>query len=266
MKLAYLIIAHNEFEVLRRLVAALDDSRCDIFIHFDAKVEALPEIRASKSRLYILDNRVNVKWGTVSQIRSEYALWEEAVKYGPYSHYVLLSGTHFPLMSCDGIVTYFDCHSGMNLIPDMGRANDYQIDMKMRRYNFRPGTFFWRAMLKVQRILHIRCNRDVDFFNGGNWTSLTQDAVQWLLENKKRILRRYRWTFCGDEFFVPTELLASHLRESVEFSRDLLKFEIGRSNAREYTIDDYKELVDCGCAFVRKITSRSISLIDLLAK
>lgn len=39
MKHAYLIIAHNEFEVLSRLLQALDDVRNDIYIHFDRKLK-----------------------------------------------------------------------------------------------------------------------------------------------------------------------------------------------------------------------------------
>ena len=38
MKHAYLIIAHNEFEILKRLIQALDDERNDIYIHFDRKL------------------------------------------------------------------------------------------------------------------------------------------------------------------------------------------------------------------------------------
>ncbi|UVV53809.1 hypothetical protein NXY15_04150 [Bacteroides thetaiotaomicron] len=41
MKHAYLIIAHNEFEILKRLIQALDDERNDIYIHFDRKAESL---------------------------------------------------------------------------------------------------------------------------------------------------------------------------------------------------------------------------------
>ena len=33
MKSAYLIIAHNEFEILQMLVSRLDDPEVDIFIH-----------------------------------------------------------------------------------------------------------------------------------------------------------------------------------------------------------------------------------------
>ena len=34
---AYMIIAHNQFELLERLIAALDDERNDIYIHIDKK-------------------------------------------------------------------------------------------------------------------------------------------------------------------------------------------------------------------------------------
>ena len=267
MRLAYLIIAHNEFDVLHRLVAALDDERCDIYIHFDAKVKTLPNILTQMSSLHILEKRVNVRWGTVSQIEAEYALWEEAVKYGPYEQYILLSGTHFPLVPHDDVVSYFAAREGQVLVPKMEQANAYQVDMKMRRLNFLPGTTFWKAMLKIQRVLHIRCHRGVEFYNGGNWVALTQEAAEWLLSHRRSILRKYRWTFCGDEFFVPTELMASPLRDTVVFSSDLLKFEIGRSNAKVYSIEDYDELMASGCIFARKLTmENSQSLIERLEK
>ena len=38
MKHAYLIIAHNDFEILKKLVSLLDNEHNDIYIHFDAKV------------------------------------------------------------------------------------------------------------------------------------------------------------------------------------------------------------------------------------
>ena len=36
---AVMIIAHNQFELLKKLILALDDERNDIFIHIDAKVK-----------------------------------------------------------------------------------------------------------------------------------------------------------------------------------------------------------------------------------
>ena len=46
MKHAYLIMAHHEFEVLGKLVQAIDDKRNDIFIHFDAKLKSYPVLKA----------------------------------------------------------------------------------------------------------------------------------------------------------------------------------------------------------------------------
>ena len=41
-KHAYMIIAHNEFDLLEILVRLLDDPRNDIYVHIDAKVKEYP--------------------------------------------------------------------------------------------------------------------------------------------------------------------------------------------------------------------------------
>ena len=77
-KHAYLIIAHNEFEILKLLVNALDDARNDIYIHFDAKCKDLPNLECNESGLYILQDRIDVRWGDYSQIETEILLFEYA--------------------------------------------------------------------------------------------------------------------------------------------------------------------------------------------
>ena len=85
-KHAFLILAHNEFEILRLLVSRLDDSRNDIFIHFDKKVEVLPEINVKEACLTILQDRKDVRWGGFNMVEAEYALFEEAFSKGPYQY------------------------------------------------------------------------------------------------------------------------------------------------------------------------------------
>ena len=51
MKHAYLIIAHHEFDILNKLIQAIDDERNDIFIHFDKKVRNCPSLTAHYSNL-----------------------------------------------------------------------------------------------------------------------------------------------------------------------------------------------------------------------
>ena len=77
-KHAYLIIAHHEFEVLSLLIQALDDPYNDIYIHFDRKTKKITLLKCEYSNLYVLDRRIDIRWGHVSQIEAEYALFEVA--------------------------------------------------------------------------------------------------------------------------------------------------------------------------------------------
>ena len=62
MKHAYLILAHNEPELLSLLIERLDDARNDIYIHFDRKLTVLPDVKTRHAGLYILKDRVDVRW------------------------------------------------------------------------------------------------------------------------------------------------------------------------------------------------------------
>ena len=79
MKHAWLVIAHNEFEILQMLIDALDHPGSDIYVHIDKKVKNIPRLRAGKSNLYVLERRLDVRWGSVSQIECELLLMSEAV-------------------------------------------------------------------------------------------------------------------------------------------------------------------------------------------
>ena len=69
MKHAYLILAHNEPELLSLLVERLDDVRMISNIHFDRKLSILPDIKTQHAGLYILKDRVDVRWADVSSLR-----------------------------------------------------------------------------------------------------------------------------------------------------------------------------------------------------
>lgn len=84
MKHAYLIIAHNEFEILKRLIQALDDERNDIYIHFDRKLNHYPDCRTSYAKLTFLEERMDVRWGDISVVDAEFALFDEAYRRGEY--------------------------------------------------------------------------------------------------------------------------------------------------------------------------------------
>ena len=69
---AYMIIAHRQFDLLAKLITALDDERNDIFVHIDAKVRDFDfekfKVLPKRSRIYFTP-RSGVTWGDFSQVK-----------------------------------------------------------------------------------------------------------------------------------------------------------------------------------------------------
>lgn len=267
MKHAWLVIAHNEFEILQLLLDALDGPEDDIFVHIDRKVKVLPTLRTGKSALHVLESRLDVRWGNVTQIQCELALMEEALKYGPYGYYHIISGTHLPLQNKEAVHAFYEAHKGHELM-NLWEEDPRDIGNKLARYNFftrqftnpHPGLkklahFSWRVTQFVQKKLKVNRYPSESFYKSDNWVSLTEDAVRFLVSRKDEILRKYRFTYCGDEYFVATELMKKPDEFSIEDSKFILKVIFKKHNPEVLTMHDYDMLRECGYLFGRKFSS-----------
>lgn len=109
-KHAYLIIAHSNLKQLQQLLLLLDDPRNDIYIHLDLKsnsdIKKITPLHMKYSHCKFCE-RVNVGWGNVSQLQTEFNLFELATQV-EHSYYHLISGIDLPLHSQDYIHRYFN--------------------------------------------------------------------------------------------------------------------------------------------------------------
>jgi len=274
MKHAYLIMAHNEFEHLQRLIDALDDERNDIYVHIDKKIRRVPCLKTSKSQLTILSKRVNVRWGDVSQIKAEYALFHAAIKNSPYDYYHIISGVHYPLMSLDKIDKFYSDFNGSSVISPMPTSvNEIKFKIGYRHLFLRHLTssvqwlnklyhVMWMAVLYPQKKLGI--SRDTTYMTrkASVWCSLTDDAVKIILSYENKMVKRFRFTFCGDEYFINTALRNSGLHLSESDKLTYLNFSFG--NAAILNDSDFDNIIESKCLFARKFTNKSIPLISKL--
>ena len=269
MKHAWLIIAHNEWGILQRLVSELDAPECDFYVHIDKKVKELPALSVKESRLYMLEDRVDVRWGSVSQIECELTLFEAAAANGPYDYYHIISGVTLPLKPFSELDAWYAAHAGKNIFFGLCQSTSYQETLKVRRYNFflraftsrstlqrRVSQFLWKLAIAIQRVLHIEANREKAFYKAGNWVSLTDEAVQYILGRKRDILRSYRYSFCGDEFFVPSELMASPLKERILSHEHYLFQKMGRATTTAFPLEEYETMKASGYLFGRKFAEK----------
>lgn len=274
-KQAFLIIAHNEFEVLQCLIDALDDSDNDIYIHIDARVKQMPSLTSKCSRLIVLENRMKVIWGTSIQPECEMRLMEVAMNSGiRYVFYHIISGTHYPLVSLEGLNKFFEPYMGKSVLQPMNYSEE-EKKMRFGRYHYfmtyyisgpkslnKTYRFLWRANLFLQKNLHII--RDVSHCHGkaSNWVSLSHDAVKTILSDKEILRNRFSRTYCSDEWFVPSVLEGHQL--PVVYTDKLLFQEWIHSNPRVLTETDYNLLSDSCCLWGRKFTKQSMALIKKL--
>ena len=211
MKHAYLILAHNEIPLLETLVNCLDDSRNDIYIHWDAKSGDNPSIKAARSNLFFLEERIDVRWAGFSMVKAEYLLFKAAYNNGPYEYYHLLSGVDLPIKSQDSI--HADCErmAGTEFI-GFAHTPQSEIDFRVQHRflfseDFGTKNLFKRGLRFIsQKIQHITHNRrtDVPVKKGAQWCSLTNDFIEYLLAQEQSVRQVFDHTFCPDEMFIQT--------------------------------------------------------------
>ena len=281
MKHAYLILAHNEPELLSLLVERLDDLRNDIYIHFDRKLSVLPNIKIQHAGLYILEDRVDVRWADVSMLEAEYKLFHAVVDSGcRYSHHHLISGVDLPLKNQDYIHSFFAQHQGKEFVGLHQRPMNSHADRALHYWH--PFTRSFRGsgcvfaikrilrylVVQTQVLLGIRRNTTIPFHKGGQWVSITRELIDYLLEQEDRAFTIFSRTFGADEYFVPTLIwdtpFMERLFDATDESRGAMRYIGWRADGQliDFTSQDLPALQQTECLFARKFNSRDKAFLQ----
>ena len=299
-KHAYLIMAHNQFEILKELIMALDDNRNDIFVHIDKKSVDFPIDRLNGcvrfSGLYVIP-RMEVNWGGYSQIACELHLMDCAREHGDYEYYHLLTGVFYPLKSQDYMHEFFELHSGMEFV-GFDNSRDYGWRAKYVHLFSEIGKpitkrqklqlFVREKYLGLQSKLNIvkGCTKGIIFKKGIVYWSITQNAVDYILAKMDEIKKIYANSFCADELFVQTILYNSEFKGKIfdlknDFSGSLrtakppqswesnaVKNMVQNTRDNSLTVEDVDWLMNSGAFYAMKFIGddglNAISLIKEL--
>ena len=272
---AYMIIAHNQFELLEKLIRALDDARNDIYVHIDAKVKVFDFDYycniAEYSKVIFTDERVNVTWGDYSQVKTEALLLQTAVKNEnkdkPYSYYHLISGVDLPIKSNDYIHTFFNDNDGREFIHFSDNEVRQSSINRLKYYHFfrsRRNTatkIISQILLKIQKLFGIDRlkNTGIKVQKGCNWFSITGEFAHYIADNLSDYEKHFKYSYCGDELFVQTILVNSPFKDNLympncnnnhEACMRLIDWE--RGNPYIFRSDDLELLKNSNCIFARK--------------
>lgn len=268
-KHAYLIIAHNQFEVLQYLLKSLDSIHNDIYLHIDKKVKKI-DTKTLKScvkysSLHILKNRIDVQWGTYSLVQCELNLLESALKYDRYSYFHLMSGVDMPLKPADEIYDYFEERYGTEFVHfDSDNFGGYKERVsKYWLFPMHNNNPVRKVLSHVSMLLQIFVDRtkrtELEFRKGSNWFHITDRLGRYVIENKKLIEKMFKYTFCCDEIFLQTLVWNSSFVKMLvqdnfqnNYKNIMYLIDWKRGNPYEFLSQDFKELITSGMLFARK--------------
>ena len=271
-KHAYLIMAHTQPELLKKLLKMLDNERNDIYLHIDSKAKDYPldEIAAvlQKSKC-IFTERTDVKWGSYSQIHCEMLLLKEAVKT-EHAYYHLLSGMDLPIKSQNEIFAFFEKYNGLEFV-DEDDAAISEAALSRVKYTHK---FYGKAgsvkdilgalSVKGQKLLGVDKTQkygNIIFQKGRNWFSITHGLAKLVVEKEDWIQEVFGQSVCGDELFLQTVARNSEYAEKICNPNTMPEVPDTRyidwkrgSNNNPYVFreDDFEELKNTLGLFARK--------------
>jgi len=271
-KHAYLIMAHNQYEILQTTISLLDHEQNTFFIHIDKKSKDNPvqEIQstAKKSTIVFME-RTSVNWGGYSTIKCVINLLKEALK-GDYDYYHLLSGVDIPLKTKTEILDFFEKQKDREYI-------HFEQEQIQEKYLKRVQTYYWfqeyakrnrfihimgRIFTKIQTLMGIdRVSKQTfEFQFGALWFSITKSLAQYVVKKEKWIEQNFKYTCCADELFIQTLVINTEFKKKLPekaFTKDgyiscLRHIDWKRGNPYVFRDDDFDELITSNCLFARK--------------
>lgn len=281
MKHAFLVIAHNEYELLKSLISLLDHQDNDIYIHIDKKVSGwnFAELMkcAKKSHIEIYQE-ISVSWGDTTQAQCELLLLKKS-QVRNYDYYHFLSGVDLPIKSMQQIHNFFEMYSGQEFIHfdkkivdenSYDRVFYYHFFSKyLKRFHSKVITkllFVLDGMsVSVQKKLGMKRNIPYPFIQKGcNWCSITNNLAKYVLEEEEKIIQLLDRSVCGDEIFIQTVCVNSSFSErlynknfdnSYDACKRLIVWdEKNKKSPRVFSDSDWNLLENSTCLFARKFS------------
>ena len=254
MKVCFIILAHHQPVVFRRLIKQLSWENSDIVVHIDKRSDLKEFKLPDQDNVHFIRKRNKVFWGGWSLTSTICECLEYALEVSDADYFMYLAGTDFPLKHRHVISRYLAENHPANflnyypLVPGIwgyGLIKYYQlIDLKARFIDERHGKterrerklnlFLAGIVSKFVALLNRKLlprNTDwISFYSGSSRWCLNRNTTQFLVDyfnsGSSRQLRVYlRLARNSDEVFFQTAILNS------EFKKYCVSFD--ESEARE---------------------------------
>jgi Core-2/I-Branching enzyme len=225
MNLAYVIIAHQQPQQLKRLITALQSDTASFFIHFNKKTESAyqeaVELLKDVPNVYFVPRR-RIFWGHPSLVKAALSGLQAVSKSGVRYDYVsLLSAQDYPIKSIQEIERFFEQNAGKQFI------DCDSLDGNGSRFSGNPPWdatsrieswyFMWNSKIFRLPIRRHKLPYGYTPYLGYLWWSFSREFVEYMLEfleQHPRYIQFFDHVFISDEFFFQTLLMNSPFKQA----------------------------------------------------
>lgn len=272
MKQAILITAYKNIPQIKNILDFFDDE-FSFYIHIDAKsvcsekdIEALE----SKNTVKLISRKYRVNWGGTNHLKAILHLCEECLKNESPEYIHLITGQDFPIKKTSYFSEYLTKNKGTEyLVADklpnkkwkdggLNRISYYHLYDTFNSKNWQR--LIIKGLVKLQKIFGLKrvLPTELESLYGGvvYWT-LSKEAVQYVLDFlsvNPDLLKRFKYTFCSEEFLFPSILMNSKFGEKITGYN--LRFMVWehRDGVSPANLDerDYENITSSDALFARK--------------
>jgi hypothetical protein len=288
MKIAYLILAHRDIEMVYTQIEVLSTSNCAFYIHFDKELSIdRTNEHFQRTNVFLAKERFQINWGGFSIVQATLHLLEEAFSSPvQYDYFVLLSGQCLSIKENREIENFLEQNIcsviEMNPLPD-NQLKDGGLDkikywypfdfLSLININYKKLLFRYLSSFCKSLRISRRLDNKTTYCFGSQWWGLNRESVEYVLfyckENPK-VVRFYRYTWAPDELFFQTILYNSPLRDKI--SNRIFRYLEWSKQGPPKVLDEssYDFIMNSGYLFARKfdsqISSGLIEKLHLLSK
>jgi len=283
MKLAFIILAHDDTENLFRLVERLLSEDDLVVVHWDKKnpfdiLAAAHDRFTAKTRSRLRFARpVAVEWGRWSMVEATLScLVELEQSVEVFDYVVLLSGADYPIKPVSTLKAFLAQSAGLEFIECVDpEISSWVVDgLVQERYhyyhwiNWRDHPKLFSFVVSFQKKLGIKRKLpdQLKAHLGSQWWALTWPTLQMILQTGRgrKIRAFFARTWVPDELFFPTLVAALVPRERI-VSRSLTFYHFSHQGRPLVFYNDHFDfLVKQGAFFARKLSPQATALRDRL--
>jgi hypothetical protein len=275
MTAAYLVVAHRDPVMFRRLVAALPADAI-VYAHIDLRADMEP-FTAGCPAVSFLAERMAPNWASWTMVEVTIRLLEAGLADDSVTRYTLLSGQCYPILTPAALTAWqAESIDRLDIVPAPDSACDKEPWRFQRRWSgsgFRnPHSMYARVLGAAIRRFGLRVDPSAalagrSLFAGSAWWSFTRRTAERACEvarSDHALTDYFSHTFCPDESFWHTAVAGSLDFATLGCEPTYVKWTGGAHPAPLTPEDLIREAARGRFAFARKFFSDQVELLDLV--